>query len=519
MPGIFISHAARDKPLADAFVDNIVRLGSGAPKEQVFYSSGPDTGVPTGSNLNEYLREKVTNVGLVIALITPTFKDRPFCIAELSVAWSRVGSLFPLTMPGTKPDDLDGVLSGLLVRSMTDEAALDELHDRICRETEADVEAATWGHYKETWLTSSKSLVKKIAKPTKTKSRPLRKSKPSKNELGVHHWGQLFDSFVDAALYTADDTVGREEIEKAIDRRTLIPSRYLYSSDSGADNWVRLCRDPMYRHHRESVDYWAGNAGKKMAALIKDRLGREDFDYISLGSGDGEKDADLIATWLKSGSDLLYYPYDISLPLVSRAIRTVVKKAPASAKKERLHIKSVLADFHHIGTVSEVFKHRNSPNVVALLGNSLGNLEHDLGFLRDLRGQLSVDDLLVLEVRLKSTEKKEKRLPELASSQSLRFDFGPLEYYFGLTFNEKKMSTTVDGEVSSFPNTKTTIVSCTGVKINGAPYEKAKLMYIHEYEEEDFLFKLEEEDFEIIERKPGDKGEDFLVCVLRKKPS
>jgi hypothetical protein len=63
MPGIFISHAAADKQSVDTFVDNIVRLGCGVPAESIFYSSGPDTGVPSGSDLNTYVREKVSDVG------------------------------------------------------------------------------------------------------------------------------------------------------------------------------------------------------------------------------------------------------------------------------------------------------------------------------------------------------------------------------------------------------------------------------------------------------------------------
>jgi Histidine-specific methyltransferase, SAM-dependent/TIR domain len=431
VPGIFISHAAADEKLADEFVDKIIRLGCNVPSELIFYSSGADTGVPVGENLNSYVRKKAKGAKLVVALITPAFQSSPFCIAELGAAWNRAGSLFPLHAPQLERADLGGVLRGLAIREMTDETALDELHGRISDTVGEATKTVTWGKYKRGWLNAADDLLP--LETPKTRGLPGRLSRL---DPGSDTWGQLFEGFVDAALYTADDSVGRQEIIKAIDARTIIPNRYLYSSDAGADNWVRLCEDPEYRLHRESVDYWSSEAGQELTATIKQKLDRTDFDYVSLGPGDGHKDAVLVECWLESDSDLFYYPYDVSLPLVSRAISTVRTKT-GSATESGLHIKAVLADFKHLNTVSEVFGYRRSPNVVGLLGNSLGNLKGELGFLRDLRQQMSFDDLLILEVRLKSGK---GRLPESATPQALHFDFGPLEHYLGLTFDEAKMT-------------------------------------------------------------------------------
>jgi hypothetical protein len=477
------------------------------PGESIFYSSGADTGVPAGSDLNAYVRNKVSDVGLVVALITPTFLGRPYCLAELGAAWSRVDNLFPLTVPGMTPKDMEGVLAGMIVRSVDNESTLDELHDRVCEVAGSTTNAATWSSYKSKWLQSATGLLSAPeiqAKPLAPVAAPMN---------GTKRWGQLFDSFVDAALYTDDDSVGREEILKAADHYTLVPNRYLYSSDSGADNWIRLCGDPTYRHHRESVDFWASAAGRAMAGLIHQELGTSDFDYVSLGAGDGQKDASLVNYWLGSGSDIFYYPYDISLPLVSRAIRTVRKKAGRKAKKH-LHIKAVLADFNHLATISEVFKHRDTPNAVALLGNSLGNLEHDLQFLGDLLQEMSRKDLLILEVRLQSEDGK---LPELETNQTLRFDFGPLEHYLGLTFDVDRMTFRHEKHVSSIPNTNTTIVGCADtVEVNGTKVDEVKLIYIHEYTRKDFLRTVEEIGFEIVNTRPEEEGERFLVCVVRK---
>jgi hypothetical protein len=125
----------------------------------IFYSSGEDTGVPSGEDLNSYVREQVADAGLVIALVTRAFRTRPFCIAELGAAWSRVGNLFPLAMPGIDRTDLDGVLAGIAVRHMDDGAALDELRDPVAQVSGSPISAKTWGRYKQQWLANVDALV------------------------------------------------------------------------------------------------------------------------------------------------------------------------------------------------------------------------------------------------------------------------------------------------------------------------------------------------------------------------
>lgn len=165
MSGIFISHASADKGLVDPFVESVIQLGCEIPKESIFYSSGEDTGVPSGSNLNEYVRSRMDKVSLVIAIISPTFQTRPFCIAELGAAWSQVGKLFPIAVPGLPHADMQGVLAGLTVRYLSDSPALDELHDLICDLFDVNPGAKTWGRHKNRWLAGVEDCVRQVPKP------------------------------------------------------------------------------------------------------------------------------------------------------------------------------------------------------------------------------------------------------------------------------------------------------------------------------------------------------------------
>lgn len=164
MPGIFVSHASADQPLVDPFVETIVRLGSEVPKKSIFYSSGEDTGIPSGSNLNEYLHSKLQNVSIVVAIVSPTFQNRPYCVAELGAAWSAVGKLFPIAVPGMEHSDMQGVLSGMIVRNLDNSAALDELHDLLCDTMSLNPGAKTWGKFKNQWLARLDGYVGQLPK-------------------------------------------------------------------------------------------------------------------------------------------------------------------------------------------------------------------------------------------------------------------------------------------------------------------------------------------------------------------
>ncbi len=328
------------------------------------------------------------------------------------------------------------------------------------------------------------------------------------------HWGELFDHFFDAAVDTNIETVGRDEIVAHMEGGTLLPGRYLYSSDAGAHNWIRLCNDPKYRHHRETVDFWANSGGQRIADVIQEQLGgRDGLDYISLGPGAGEKDSELIRKWLDSGMDIFYYPYDISRPLVSKSVHKVRDSAP-SGSASRLRIKAVLGDFNHLKSLTDVFRHRDAPNVVSLLG-SLGNLENERQFLLKLHQQMSHDDILVLEVRLQSEASEPAEL--IDGDAALRFDFGPLETYLGLKFSRKLMTIKRERNVSSIADTVTTIVGCENLKYRGATYPAVKLIYIHQYTEAAFLAALKGMGFEVICSECGKQSENFLVCLVRKK--
>ncbi len=321
----------------------------------------------------------------------------------------------------------------------------------------------------------------------------------------VSSGSQLFDTYVDAALYTETTSMARSEVLKSAQMNVIVPGRYLYDNEVGTDYWARLCGDAAYSYFQSGLRFW-GKKAPSFVDTIKDVVGPE-FDFISLGPGDGRKDLELIRAWIEDDElDVIYYPYDVSLAMISRAVREIRNIG------RPIRIRAVLADFEDLRHMHTVFAARDAPNVVSLLGNSLGNVPGELAFVKRLRALMNVNDLLLLEVRL--TGGKRSKPAEVQAPQAKQFYFGPLEHYLALDFEEHKLKSMTKEDLSAIGDTKSTIVYYKDFIFDKKKYVDTKLIYIHEYERRTFVSAIEAVGFKCIMEEVDTAG-SFLVCLLQ----
>lgn len=173
---VFVSHAKADKDYVDGFVTSVLMRGAGLRPSDIFYSSAPDTGVRSGQNLMEVVRNEAGKSLLIIALVTPTYQTRPVCVAELGAAWSRE-VLLPIMAPAMKRSELEGVLPGMLIQPADNDDVLNDLADRI-RELGFEFSARSWGVGLEQWksfLRNNPNVVEKPFTPTADEMKQLKK--------------------------------------------------------------------------------------------------------------------------------------------------------------------------------------------------------------------------------------------------------------------------------------------------------------------------------------------------------
>lgn len=335
--------------------------------------------------------------------------------------------------------------------------------------------------------------------------------------------GQVYESIIDATIYLGMDAVlGRVDnrLRELLNARLPIPTYYAYLTHHGYRNWVRLTEDHRYTYYRASVELCVAKA-HDIASRIVEAVGREQIDYVGLGPGTGAKDRallqSLVAVAEPSDGSLFYYPYDINPAMIVHAIQTVLGGELASS----VAVKGIIAPFDSLGSFSPVYKDRAGPNVLALLGNTLGNMSEDCLFLETLYASMWTGDLLLLEVRC-HVEESAGQAPGIGEEAKKRFNFGPLED-LGAVYEDHRDLITIRRERgrSVIPNTVTTVTQCERVTCEGRTWNDVRLAYVHEYAEADLERAVCDLGFTVLQKYSGgvqglENERVVLLYLLRK---
>jgi hypothetical protein len=130
MSRMFVSHAAADKPLVEEFVD-LLHLGIGIVPENVFCSSLPGMGVPTGADFVRHIQANVQNPEIVVLLISDAFLKSHFCLSEVGAAWGLNIPVYPFLIPPLDYTAVTGVLLGKQAAKLNDKSKLSDLRDDL----------------------------------------------------------------------------------------------------------------------------------------------------------------------------------------------------------------------------------------------------------------------------------------------------------------------------------------------------------------------------------------------------
>jgi hypothetical protein len=140
-----------DIELAKALV-NFIRLGCNLSEEQqVFITARPST-LPQGSQFGEVIREALDKADIAILLLTPSYYESHFCLAEAGAVWVQEKPRIPLVVPPVDYHDLEGVQLGEQAAKIDSSTALDEMRDQIRDVVGTGVATGTWNEHKTDFL-------------------------------------------------------------------------------------------------------------------------------------------------------------------------------------------------------------------------------------------------------------------------------------------------------------------------------------------------------------------------------
>jgi len=105
---IFISHSSKDKEIVTSFFENLLRLGMDIPRKNIFYSSHPSTGITTGGDIPDELKEALKKMTIFIQYLSSDYKKSEVCLNEMGAAWLKLEkkNIITLKAPNLKFKDL-----------------------------------------------------------------------------------------------------------------------------------------------------------------------------------------------------------------------------------------------------------------------------------------------------------------------------------------------------------------------------------------------------------------------------
>lgn len=328
--------------------------------------------------------------------------------------------------------------------------------------------------------------------------------------------GEVYEGIVDATIYLGMDTLlGRvdQRLRELLNTGQPIPTYFAYLTHRGYLNWLRLTEDSRYTYYRAGVELCQANADAIAAEIVRS-TGHGTIDMVSLGPGTGSKDRPLLHALATAAEPfdgaLYYYPYDINPAMIVHAIQTVL-----SGLAFQISVKGIIAPFDSLGLFSYVYRNRSGPNVLALLGNTLGNMSDDGGFLETMfLNGMCPGDYLLLEVRCQVGDDA-TAAPGIGDDAKKRFNFGPLEI-LGADYDDHRDLITIRRERarSVIPNTVTTVTRCERVRCGPMTWKDVRLAYVHEYCESDLDAVLADIGYSVVSKFSS--GGVALLYLLRK---
>jgi hypothetical protein len=229
MARIFVSHAAKDKALVEEFVD-LLHLGMGVGPDDVFCTSLPGMGIPTGADFVSFIKANVQTPEVIILLISPAFLDSEFCGNEVGASWALSIQVVPLLIPPVGHSDLRGVLFGKQAAKLTDKTKLSDLRDDLTQRLSlTPFRTSHWERARDKFL----ARLEDICKDQEVKRKP-------REEATAQHFPQIVDGSgsllkLDAVVFAAEKVTRPQRDKILVELNVRSPQEQIALEDLRPD--------------------------------------------------------------------------------------------------------------------------------------------------------------------------------------------------------------------------------------------------------------------------------------------
>jgi len=136
---IFISHAIKDKEIAESFVDVILQNALSVPITDIFCVSTDGTKIKSGENWRDSIKDNILSAKINFLLITPNYKESEVCMNEMGAAWMTDSVVIPLIIEPISYKTVGVIQEPNQIEKLLDEKSLDRIKDIVQEELEIQI--------------------------------------------------------------------------------------------------------------------------------------------------------------------------------------------------------------------------------------------------------------------------------------------------------------------------------------------------------------------------------------------
>ncbi|WP_298062880.1 toll/interleukin-1 receptor domain-containing protein [uncultured Rikenella sp.] len=152
MVKVFISHSSEDKDIVDLFKNIILNAGLGILDADIAYTSAPETGVPTGGNIPQYIKDNLADCDFVFFMISDNYRKSEVCLNEMGAAWALDKNVKPLLLHNVSFESIGWLYRANLCAKIDDADRLDELRDEFLERQGSCPKTVVWNRQKAEFL-------------------------------------------------------------------------------------------------------------------------------------------------------------------------------------------------------------------------------------------------------------------------------------------------------------------------------------------------------------------------------
>ncbi len=162
MAKIFISHSSCDKEIIDLFKNKILNGGLGVVDEDIAYTSAVETGVITGGDIPQYIKDNIESCDFVFFMISENYRKSEICLNEMGASWALNKCIKPFIIGDIGFESIGWLYGRNLGAKIDDGDRLDELRDTFIEKYGLTTKTVVWNRCKAEFISS----ISDVTQPT-----------------------------------------------------------------------------------------------------------------------------------------------------------------------------------------------------------------------------------------------------------------------------------------------------------------------------------------------------------------